>query len=51
VARATVADVAGDPSRLAAAMAAPEAEFVDLTEGGPRRRHSQTYAGRGLPVQ
>jgi lantibiotic biosynthesis dehydratase-like protein len=47
-ARAAVADAAGNPSALAGAMAALDAEFVDLTGRPPRHRQGQAYAGRGL---
>jgi hypothetical protein len=47
-ARDAVAAAAGDPERLAAALAALDAEFTATTGREARRRHGQTYAGRGL---
>lgn len=47
-ARAEVAASAGDPDRLARALAALDAEFTAVTGEVPERRPGQMYAGRRL---
>jgi hypothetical protein len=47
-ARSRVADAAGDPARLADAMAELDAEFTAVTGAAPERRSGQMYAGRRL---
>ncbi|MFL6139715.1 MAG: lantibiotic dehydratase [Frankiaceae bacterium] len=47
-ARERVAAAAGEPYRLAAALAGLDAEFTGLTGLPPRRRPGQAYAGRAL---
>ncbi|WP_405090171.1 lantibiotic dehydratase family protein [Micromonospora sp. NBC_01392] len=47
-ARDRVADAAGDPAALAAALADLDTEFTGLTGRSPRRRAGQNYAGRAL---
>jgi hypothetical protein len=44
--RDAVSDAAGDPGKLAAAMAALDAEFTSVTGEAPERRHGEMYAGR-----
>lgn len=50
-ARDRVADAAGDPPRLAAALAELEMEFTALTGTPARRRAGEMYAGRCLCVE
>lgn len=47
-ARDTVADAAGDPHALRAALSTLDHVFTELTGEQPRRRGGQTYAGRTL---
>ncbi|MEV0678600.1 lantibiotic dehydratase [Actinosynnema sp. NPDC050436] len=47
-ARDAVASAAGDPDRLAQALAGLDAEFTAVTGRSPRRREGRTYAGRAL---
>lgn len=43
-----VADAAGQPQALTAALASLDAEFTAVTNREPRRRQGRTYAGRGV---